>query len=126
MTAPVAYVMAETPVAEIARLLLREGISAAPVLGSGGRLVGIVSEGDLVRRRPAKDGLRRSWWLDLFEADARQSEEFLNYLKIHGLRAKDVMSREVVSVTEDTTIAEILRCWKPTGSSGCQYCATES
>jgi CBS domain-containing protein len=51
MTTPAAYVMDQTPIQEVARLLLREGISAAPVLNEGGHLVGIVSEGDLVRRR---------------------------------------------------------------------------
>ncbi len=107
MTAPAAYVMAETPLREVANLLLREGISAAPVLDEGGNLVGMVSEGDLVRRWPAEGGPSRSWWLDLFEADTQRSREFLNYLKAHGLRAKDVMSRKVVSVDEAATIAEI-------------------
>ena len=107
MTTPDAYEMTETPLHEIANLLLREGISAAPVLDDGGRLVGMVSEGDLVRRGPAENETRRSWWLDLFEANTAQSEQFLIYLTEHGLRAKDVMSREVVSVDEETTIAEI-------------------
>jgi CBS domain-containing protein len=107
MTSPVAYVMSETPLNEVANLLLRKGISAAPVLDDGGHLVGMVSEGDLVRRGPAKDGDHRSWWLDLFESDAAGNEKFLNYLTIHGLRAKDVMTGEVVSVDEQTTIAQI-------------------
>ena len=107
MTSPVAHVMTETPLQEIAKLLLREGISAAPVLDDGGHLVGMVSEGDLVRRAPAKNGTRRSWWLDLFERDAAHATEFLNYLTIHGLRAKDVMSSEVISVNEQATIAQI-------------------
>ena len=64
MTSPVAYVMSETPLSEVANLLLREGISAAPVLDEGGHLVGMISEGDLVRRGPAREGSRRSWWLD--------------------------------------------------------------
>ncbi len=54
MTAPAAYVMAETPLREVANLLLREGISAAPVLDEGGNLVGMVSEGDL-------DGRDENW-----------------------------------------------------------------
>ena len=63
MTTPAAYVMDQTPIQEVARLLLREGISAAPVLNEGGHLVGIVSEGDLVRRRSGLSNDRRSWWL---------------------------------------------------------------
>jgi CBS domain-containing protein len=111
MTAPVAYVMTETPLREVANLLLHEAISAAPVLDDGGRVVGIVSEGDLVRRGPAGNG-RRSWWLDLFEHDAARTEQFLNYLKMHGLRAKDVMTPEVISVSEETTIAEIAQLFE--------------
>jgi CBS domain-containing protein len=107
MTSPVTHVMTETLLAEIANLLLREGISAVPVLTEGGSLAGIVSEGDLVRRRPIEGDDRRSWWLDLFEADTTHREEFLNYLNTRGLRAKDVMSRDVVSVSEDMPIARI-------------------
>jgi CBS domain-containing protein len=111
MTAPVAYVMTETPLREIANLLLREAISGAPVLDRGGQLVGIVSEGDLIRRGPAGNG-RRSWWLDLFDDKPAHSEQFLNYLKMHGLRAKDVMTPEVVSVNEETTVAEIAQLFE--------------
>jgi CBS domain-containing protein len=107
MTSPVAYVMMETPLQEIANLLLREAISAVPVIDEGGHLVGMVSEGDLVRRGPAKNETRRSWWLDLFEGDTTKNEQLLNYLREHGLRAKDVMSDQVVSVNEEATIAEV-------------------
>jgi CBS domain-containing protein len=107
MTTPATYVMDQTPIQEVARLLLREGISAAPVLNEGGHLVGIVSEGDLVRRRSGLSNDRRSWWLDLFEADTRHNQQFLNYLQHHGLRAQDVMTRDVVAVTEDTPISLI-------------------
>src|SRR5229473_4394591 len=61
----------------------------------------------LVRRRSADNGEHRSWWLDLFEADTHHTREFLNYLRGHGLRAKDVMSRDVISVSEETPIAKI-------------------
>lgn len=107
MTSPAAYVMTETPLDEIANLLLERKISAAPVLDESGRLVGIVSEGDLVRRGSVGTDRQRSWWLDLFEPDTPRSKGLLNYLKEHGLRAKDVMTREIVSVAEDATAAEV-------------------
>ena len=50
MTAPAITVTPDTTVQQIAKLLLKRGISAVPVLDAGGRLAGIVSEGDLVRR----------------------------------------------------------------------------
>jgi CBS domain-containing protein len=107
MTSPVIYVMTETPLKEVAAAMLRARISAVPVIDGGGRLVGMVSEGDLIRRRGSDDGARRSWWLDLFEADAAHNAGFLEYLKRHGLRAKDVMTPDVVTVEEDTSIARI-------------------
>ena len=107
MTSPATYVMAETPLKEVAGAMLQAKVSAVPVVGEGGRLVGIVSEGDLIRRRGSDDGARRSWWLDLFEADAAHSRDFLEYLKRHGLRAKDVMTRDVIAVEEDTPIVRI-------------------
>jgi len=111
MSVGVAYVMDETPLQEIAKLLLSEGISAAPVLDDAGHLVGIVSEGDLVRRRSGFSTDRRCWWLDLFESDVNQNQELLNYIQHHGLRARDVMTHDVATVEEDapiSTIAELL------------------
>ncbi len=107
MTSPVIYVMLETPVREIARILLEHRISAAPVLGQAGQLVGIVSEGDLIRRTAPEDEKRRSWWLDMIEKGSPATEQIRNYLDRHGLRAKDVMSSDVITVGEDTPIAAI-------------------
>lgn len=111
MTAPVVYVMLETPVYEIARVLLEHNISAVPVVGSSGRIAGIVSEGDLVSHTVSKDPKHRSWWLDMIEKSPKSETELRNYVEHHGLRAKDVMSSDVVTVNEDMpikTIAELL------------------
>ena len=109
MTSPAAYVEVETPLREIARLMLRAGISAVPVVDQAGNLAGIVSESDLLRRNTGGEEPKRSWWVDLFEMRTRHSDAFLSYLERHGLRAKDVMTREVISVGNDTRIAEIAR-----------------
>lgn len=107
MTSPVIYVMPETPVREIARVLLNHRISAVPVIGDSGRLMGIVSEGDLVRRTASEDGIRRCWWLDMFEKGGALGGDLRNYLDHHGLRAKDVMSSDVVTIEEDTPISAV-------------------
>jgi CBS domain-containing protein len=107
MSFPVIYVMEETPVREIARVLIEHSISAVPVIGSSGRLVGMVSEGDLVSHSASTDGKRCSWWLDMIEKNPTVSEGFQTYLERHGLRAKDVMSNDVVTVGEDMSIAAI-------------------
>lgn len=104
MSTPVISVTEDASVADVARLLLRKGISGVPVLGADGRLVGIVSEGDLVRR--AETGTERtpSWWLRLFGDSEDQARE---YVKTHGRRVGDVMSRDVTTVREDTGVAQI-------------------
>lgn len=105
MTSPVITVGPATPVNEIAALLYERRISALPVVERG-RLVGIVSEADLLHRHElGTDCVARSgsWWLRLFSAD-RSIEE---YIKSHARKARDVMTREVVSVAPDAAAAEI-------------------
>jgi CBS domain-containing protein len=105
MTADVVTVSAETAVPEIAALLLEHRISAVPVVDAKGGLLGIVSEGDLMRRPEAGTEVRRrSWWLRLFSDQADLARDFV---KTHGLRATDVMTREVVTVGDDTPLAAI-------------------
>jgi CBS-domain-containing membrane protein len=70
----------------------------------GGQVVGIVSEGDLMRRVENADGRHRSWWLSLW-SDTRSKAA--DYIKTHGRRAADVMTRDVVTVGEDTPLYEI-------------------
>jgi CBS domain-containing protein len=104
MTAPVVTVAPEATVAQIATLLLERRISAVPVL-EGGRLVGIVSEGDLLHRQEI--GTDRtppgSWWLRLFGHDHSVED----YVKSHARQARDIMTREVVCVTPETPVAEV-------------------
>lgn len=104
MTTTVITVAPEASIPEVARLLLERHISAVPVLDSGDRLVGIVSEGDFLRR--AEEGQHRhgSWWLRLLSATAANATE---YVKTHGRSAADVMTRDVVTVTEDAPVGEV-------------------
>jgi CBS domain-containing protein len=104
MTTPVLTVTKDTTVREVARLLLDHHISAVPVVDGDGILLGVVSEGDLIRRADAGTERRPSWWLSLVsdpEDDARQ------WLRSHGRLAGDVMSRNVIVATEDTPVPEI-------------------
>ena len=104
MTTPVVTVTLDTPVATIAKRLIKRRISAVPVAEADGQVVGIVSEGDLMRR-PESGGERHpSWWLALLAEPQTQARE---YVKSHGGRARDVMTREVVTVAEDASLAEI-------------------
>lgn len=104
MTTPVISVAPETGVSDVARLLLERHISAVPVIDTEGRLVGMVSEGDFLRR--AEDGSHRhgSWWLRLLSGSG---ENAADYVKTHGRSAADVMTRDVVTVTEDTSAGDV-------------------
>jgi CBS domain-containing protein len=107
MTTDVITVDPDTTVQALATLLAERGISGAPVVDAGGRLVGVVSEGDLLHRTEIGAARRhrvrrRSWWLDDYaSANARE------YIKDHGRTVRDVMTRDVVTVTEDTELAEV-------------------
>lgn len=104
MTTEVVYADPETSVRSIAQTLLKRRISAVPVADDDGRVIGIVSEGDLMRRPESETERPRSWWLELIE---RPEDRASRYLKSHGLTARDVMTREPVTVTEDTPLEEI-------------------
>ncbi|MDA0652910.1 MAG: CBS domain-containing protein [Proteobacteria bacterium] len=105
MTTEVVTVSPDTPVSEIAQLLLSHCISAVPVIGEKGNVAGIVSEGDLMRRPESDTDLRaRSWWLMMMTDAQRLAGE---YNKTHGQRASDVMTKNVVVVDEDTPVTEI-------------------
>lgn len=104
MTSPVLTVAPETAVTEVAKLLLERHISAAPVVDEAGQLLGIVSEGDLMRRPESGTERRPSWWLTLI---SDPQDEARHFLKSYGLRARDVMSRNVVTVPESAPLQEV-------------------
>lgn len=66
----------------------------------------MVSEGDLVRRveTGTEPDAGKSWWLDLFTSPATRQEQFI---KSHGRRAEDVMTRNPLTIKKDTSLAEI-------------------
>lgn len=104
MSAPVISVTGDTPIVEVAQLLVRHGISGVPVLAADGRLVGIVSEGDLMRRIEIGTDRQPSWWLRLLGGSEEQARD---YVKTHGRTVSDVMSRKVATVSEEAGLAEI-------------------
>jgi len=106
MTREVVTVTPETSVREIAQILHAKRISGVPVVGADGSVVGIVSEGDLIGHARAIGEQRGSWWLTFFsDASALAGE----YAKTHGRTARDVMTREVISVAPTASLADIAK-----------------
>ncbi len=104
MTKDVVTVGPQATVGEIAGLLVRHRISAVPVVSEDNRVVGIVSQTDLGHRSETGTEKRRKWWLEVFaDADSKARE----YIKSHGLKAHDVMSRVVISVSRQASLAEV-------------------
>jgi CBS domain-containing protein len=101
MTTDVVTVDPDEAVGEVAQRLLAHGISASPVVDRDGRMLGIVSDADLMRR--AECGGRQSWWLALL------ADKTARFTRDLGTRARDVMTRDVATIDEETPIADIAR-----------------
>jgi CBS domain-containing protein len=104
MTREVVTISPDTPVLDIVRLLLSRGISGVPVIDEEGAVVGVVSEGDLLRRAEIGTERHRGSWRAFFTGTATLAEE---YVRSHGMLASDIMTREVVSVERTTELGEI-------------------
>jgi CBS domain-containing protein len=99
-------------VQDVAQILLANRISAVPVVGADGELLGIVSEGDLMRRAEAGTGKRRSWWLAML---TRKEVFAADYVKEHSRKVTDVMSHGVVTATPETPLDQIAELLEKNG-----------
>ena len=103
MTTEVVTVAPSTSVSALAQLLVERKISAAPVVADG-KLVGLVSEGDLLHREETGTEPRPSWWKELFRSTEDRARA---YLKAHGQKAADVMTSQLTTVGPDAEVGEI-------------------
>jgi CBS domain-containing protein len=104
MVSPVITVKPSSSVKEVATTLLERRISAVPVVDDQGKLVGIISEGDLMHRSEAGTERQRSWWLLGWTGDETLAAE---YVKAHARKVADVMTRNVITATPKTPLHEI-------------------
>jgi len=105
MTNKVITAERDTSVEQIAALMMKHHISAVPIVEKG-RVVGLVSEGDLMRRVEGAVEKHRSWWLSFF---ANPDLEASEYVALHGRSAKDIMTTNVVTIPSDMPVGEIAR-----------------
>ena len=92
MTRDVITIDPDSTVLQAARLMLQHHVSGLPVVDGNGNLVGVLSEGDFLRRRETKTERRRSRWLEFLMGPGRMAAE---YSHSHGSKVSEVMSTDV-------------------------------
>ncbi len=95
----------DMPVRAAANTMVQNGISAIPVIGIDAKLLGIVSEGDLLRRTENRTERRRSWWLEMFVSTDTLAQEFV---KSHAKAVRDVMTHPVITASPETSLRDIV------------------
>jgi CBS domain-containing protein len=105
MTLGVVTVRPETSLREAASLMLERGVSGLPVVDEMGRLVGMVTEGDLLRRAEIGTERRRPHWLELLLGSGRLANE---YVHSHARKVQDVMTPEVITVSRDAPLEDVV------------------
>lgn len=106
MTSQVLTIGPDLPVREIAQLMLERRVSAVPVVDEKHSVIGIVSEGDLIRRPELETDKPASRWINFLLSNEERARDFV---KTHGMKARDVMTAPVISVSADTSLAEVVK-----------------
>jgi CBS domain-containing protein len=104
MVRNVVSVKPDDAVGDVVDLLLEHDISAVPVIDDDKNVIGIVSEADLVRRKEIDTDRTHHWWIKAVLPASKLAHEFS---KAHGQRVDEVMSRNVITAAEDTSLGNI-------------------
>lgn len=105
MTRRVVTATADAPLQGVIRTMLDQRISGVPVLDGSGRMVGILTEGDLLRRVELGTGPHRAKWLEFLRGPTRIAQD---YVETHSRVVGDIMTRDVVSVDEAAPLSEVV------------------
>lgn len=105
MTRRVVSISPDASIWEAACLMLENNISGVPVVDGDGNLVGIVTEGDCLRRAETGTEHKRPRWLEFLMAPSQLAGE---YVHAHGRKVAEVMTRDVATATEDTPLDDIV------------------
>jgi CBS domain-containing protein len=112
MTPDVVTVPPATPVMVVARLLAERGISAVPVVEGDGKLRGIVTEADLIRRLAGEEDRPLSWFGSLFADQAAMADR---YARTHGVTAEEIMTEEVLTVDPEMGVSQVAHLMEDKG-----------
>jgi CBS domain-containing protein len=105
MTRNVVSIGADASVREAIRLMLEHRVSGLPVVDDAGKVTGILTEGDLLRRGETGTERHRRPWLEFLMGPGRLADD---YVKTHGRRVAEIMTREIVSIAPDTPVGELV------------------
>jgi CBS domain-containing protein len=105
MTCGIISVDPNATVLQAARLMLQHHISGLPVVDAAGKLVGVLSEGDFLRRQETGTDRRRSRWLEFLMGPGRMAAD---YSHSHGSKVAEVMTADVQSVDENTSLEDVV------------------
>jgi CBS domain-containing protein len=106
MTGRVVTVAPDASVLEAIRLMLERHISGLPVVDASGALVGMITEGDFLRRVETGTERKRPRWLEFLLGPRRLADE---YVHTHARKVEEVMTREPITITQDTPLDEVVK-----------------
>ncbi|MBP1092660.1 CBS domain-containing protein [Bradyrhizobium diazoefficiens] len=112
MVSPVITAEENATVQDVAKTMVARRISAVPIVDKTGKLVGIVTEADLMHRIETETERRYSWWLHMLSGDGAMAAD---YAKSHARKIVDVMTREVKIAEPETPLAEIAELFETNG-----------
>ncbi len=105
MTPNVISITEDATVAKAAEMMLQNRISGLPVVDSSGRLMGVVTEGDFLRRGEIGTQRRRPKWLEFLVGPGRLAEE---YVRASSRKVSDVMTVDPHTVSEDDLLESVV------------------
>jgi CBS domain-containing protein len=112
MTRPVITVAPETPIVDAANTMLQRHVSGLPVVDKVGQLVGIISEGDFIRRSEIGTQRRRGRFLKFILGSGKEATDFVHE---HGRKVAEIMTPDPLTINEDTDLEKIVEFMERNG-----------
>lgn len=106
MSRQVITVGVDTAIADAIKIMLSHHVSGLPVVDTAGKLVGIISEGDFIRRAEIGTERQRGRWLTFLTGADRVAFDFA---RAHGRRIGQIMTTDPITIREDTALPEIVK-----------------